>query len=173
MGSSGHTTGRGGHVTEALTYVPSTHVSLPTFQPLHIQEPTQNTKYGSIWTHLGAPLNRRSDKVRMRCALGHCSPPFPRIGAIHGVPDASCDFCFDTSHQKLHRMTLIQSPVSSRELDKSGFFLTTSNLWVQRLRRLQRPRKRAPAVCTTRALQSCVWRRWNRSEPARGRYGGY
>eukprot|EP00966_Prymnesium_polylepis_P320898 7377250-Prymnesium_polylepis.1 len=39
----------------------------------------------------------------MGCALGHGSSSFLRIGAICGVPDASCDLSFDVCHQRLHR----------------------------------------------------------------------
>ena len=58
----------------------------------------------------------------MRCALGHGPSSFLRIGAIHGVPDEYREFFFDTCHHRLHRVTLHQSPVSLRDLARTGPF---------------------------------------------------
>ena len=51
----------------------------------------------------------------MRYALGHRSSPFHRFGAICGVLNASRIITIDIYHQTFHQMTLIQSPVSSRD----------------------------------------------------------
>ena len=88
----------------------------------------------------------------MRCALGHGSSPFLRIGAIHGVPDASREFSFDHCHQQLHRVTLHKSPVSSRDLARSGLFDELEGP-ADHLHQWQRPRKRAPAACIERLHQ--------------------
>ena len=75
------------------------------------------------------PFGRGSNHADpMRCALGHASSLFLRIGAIHGVPDASREFSFDTCHQQLHRGTLHQSPVSSRDLARIWPFWTSSRI---------------------------------------------
>ena len=100
----------------------------------------------------------------MRCALGHGSSPFLRTGVIHGVPDASREFSFDPCHQQLHRVTLHKSPVSSRDLARSGLFDELEGP-ADHLHRWQRPRKRAPAACIERLHQYGRERRWNRSEP--------
>ena len=100
----------------------------------------------------------------MRSALGHGSSPFLRIGAIHGVPGESREFSFDPCHQQLHRVTLHQSPVSSRDLARSGLFDELEGP-ADHLHRWQRSRKRAPAACIERLHQYGRERRWNRSEP--------
>ena len=100
----------------------------------------------------------------MRCVLGHGSSPFLRIGAIHGVPNASCELSFDPCHQRLHRVTLKQSNVSSRDLSRIWPFWNTLDGAVDRLRRQSRPRKRAPAGCTEGLHQYGRQRRWNCSE---------
>ena len=100
----------------------------------------------------------------MRCVLGHGSSPFLRIGAIHGVPNASCELSFDPCHQRLHRVTLKQSTVSSRDLSRIWPFWNTLDGAVDRLRRQSRPRKRAPAGCTEGLHQYGRQRRWNCSE---------
>ena len=108
--------GRGGRAAEDSTSVSSPWVALTTLQHQTTQKVTQNEEYEPIWTHLGGTRTMPNHADPMRCALGHGSSPFLRIGAIHGVTDASREFSFDTCHQRLHRVTLHQSPVSSRDL---------------------------------------------------------
>ena len=56
----------------------------------------------------------------MGCALGHCSSPFRRFGAIFGVPNAYRDLYIELSFQTFHHMPLRRSTVSSRDLTSSG-----------------------------------------------------
>ena len=54
-------------------------------------------------------------------APGHRASPFHRLRVIYGVPDASRGLFFDSCHQPLHLMTLLLSPVSSRDwLSRGG-----------------------------------------------------
>ena len=106
------------------------------------------SRFGPILGGL-EPCRTMPIRCAMRCALGHGSSPFLRIGAIHGVPDASREFSFDPCHQQLHRMTLHKSPVSSRDLARSGLFDELEGP-ADHLHQWQRPRKRAPAACMER-----------------------
>ena len=116
-----------------------------------------------IWTHFGGTRTMPNHADPMRCALGHGSSPFLRIGAIHGVPGESREFSFDPCHQQLHRLTLNQSPVSSRDLARSGLFDELEGP-ADHLHRRQRPRERDPAACLERLHRFSRYRRWNRSE---------
>ena len=106
IGTSRHVAGRGGRATEASTYSSSPWMMLPTYQPQNTQVVTQNEESESIWTHLGGARTMPIQWEPMRCAPRHGSSSFLRIGAIHGVPDASRELSFDPCHWRLHRVTL-------------------------------------------------------------------
>ena len=53
IGTSRHTSGRGGRATEASTYCSSVWMTVPTLQPQNTQVVTQNEESEPIWTHLG------------------------------------------------------------------------------------------------------------------------
>ena len=98
IGTSRHASGRGGRATEASTYCSSVWMPVPTLQPQNTQVVTQNEESEPIWTHFGGTRTMPNHADPMRCALGHGSSPFLRIGAIHGVPDADREFSFDPCH---------------------------------------------------------------------------
>ena len=75
----------------------------------------ENIKNEQIWMHLRPPSNNASRWVR---ALDRCRPTFRRLGAIYGVLDAYRESSVDEYPQSCHHMTLLRSPVSSRDLAK-------------------------------------------------------
>ena len=60
-----------------------------TLQPQHTQEVTQNEKSELFWTHFWGDSNHAGPMGADEVRAGHVSSSFLRIGAIHGVPDAS------------------------------------------------------------------------------------
>ena len=60
--------------------------------------------------------NKNINKIDTNLLRSHINYINQRTIAIHGVPDAYRELYFDPCHQRLHRMTLHQSPMSSRDL---------------------------------------------------------
>ena len=99
----------------------------------------------------------------MGCALGHCSSPFRRFGAIFGVPNAYRDLYIDLSFQTFHHMPLRRSPVSSRDLASSGLLCMPTKEVRQSGYADTHGSGSAPAAGTPRVLGPVLW---NRSKPS-------